>query len=82
VTTAAGVPVPDQTRVIFSSSAGSIEPQLTLTREGFADAVLTAGSTPGKITVRLQSGALRDSITVSVVAPPSSSQSRTSLVDR
>lgn len=62
LTKADGSPVPEGTRLVASTTAGSIRPRISLTHAGFADFVYTAAPAAGNAYAIFQSGAVKDSI--------------------
>lgn len=65
VSTADGAPVPEFTRVVFTTSSGKLSRNIALTEDGFAGTTLTAGAA-GAAVVSIVSGAVRDSATITV----------------
>lgn len=61
-----GSAVLDGTRVRFTTTAGSLSRQITLTQAGYAQTTLTAPAQPGNVIVRAVSGMVKDSSIVEV----------------
>ena len=67
VSTAEGNPVPNSTRVVFSSTSGKLSRSIALTQDGFADVTFTA-TDAGEAVVSLSSGPARGEVRITV--PP------------
>jgi hypothetical protein len=63
-----GNPVPDNTRVSFSATSGSLSSEIALTQRGIASVTFTSSTTIGTVTIKVSAGGIVERITISLIS--------------